>query len=144
ILGSDANVAKIISFSLACLITVIIALLFLPPNPRFFSWLGAASYFIGLRALALRPVLSMLIASLLAAGMAIRGKRSIFVEVGTPEYRSISEKKQAIHGWQPTRTGTSIKINQPVKGDQCWGIPAPRSPYKAGWKEGTAAKNLFR
>ncbi|MFN9644904.1 MAG: hypothetical protein ACK6BG_07260 [Cyanobacteriota bacterium] len=142
--GSDANVAKIISLSLACLITVIIALLVLPPNPRFFSWLGAVSYFIALRALALRPVLSMLVACLLAAGVAIRGKRSMFVEVGTPDYRWVTEQKQAILGWQPTSKGTSIRINQPVKGDQCWGIPAPCSPYEAGWKEGKAAKNLFR
>jgi hypothetical protein len=133
---------RLTSLSISTLLAVITALLVLPPNPRFFAWLGALAFFVALETLRIRPLLGLLVACLVTASLAARGQRSLLVGVGAPPFSTDSKPRAALHGWRPRQDGKQIVINRPQQGDQCWSVPAPCSPYRAGLDD-PKAKNLL-
>jgi hypothetical protein len=131
------------SLSITTLAMVGLVLLVLPPNPRFYSWLGALAFFVGLDILSKRPLSALAAASLVATGIAARGHRPLLGIVGQPSYSKQVQQLRALHGWSPIQPADRGEINRPVQGDQCWGIPSPCSPYRAALEDGKAG-NLMR
>jgi hypothetical protein len=131
------------ALSLSTLAAIVLMLLFLPPNPRFYSWLGVLAYFVALDILSKRPLPAILAASLVAVSIAARGHRPLLGVVGQPAHHQQLQPINVLHGWRPAHREELIKINKPDRGDQCWGIPSPCSPYRAGIED-PAAGDLLR
>lgn len=136
-------ITRLTSLSISTLLAVITALLVLPPNPRFFAWLGALAFFVALETLLIRPLLGLLMACLVTAALAAKGQRSLLVSVGAPPFSTDNKPSNVLHGWRPRQVGNEILIHRPQQGDQCWSIPAPCSPYRAGLDDPNA-KTLMR
>ena len=139
----DGRVLRLTALSLTTLGLLLLALLGLPPNPRFFAWLGALAFFVALETLWRRPLLGLVGAGLLAVGLAAKGHRPLLGSVGPPPVQTLHEQRRGLHGWSSRQSGDRVTIHQPRQGDQCWAIPAPCSPYRAGVDDGQAG-NLLR
>jgi hypothetical protein len=131
------------ALSLSTLAAIVLMLLFLPPNPRFYSWLGVLAYFVALEMLNKRPVTAILTACLVAASIAARGQRPLLGVVGQPAHHQQLQSIKGLHGWRPAQRNEVIEINRPDRGDKCWAIPSPCSPYRAGIED-PAAVDLLR
>lgn len=140
--GAADPLLRLTALSLSTTTMVVVALLLLPPNPRFFSWLGALAFFLALDCLRRRSLLALLGATLLSAAMALRGQKAMLVNVGEPPSKTWTHVRGGLHGWRQRQPGETITIHQPLKGDQCWSIPAPCSPFKAGLQDGDATDLL--
>jgi hypothetical protein len=139
----DRWVLSLTALSLTTLGLLLLALLGLPPNPRFFAWLGALAFVVALETLWRRPLLGLVGAGLLAVGLAAKGHRSLLVGVGRPPVQTLQEERRGLHGWSSRQPGDQVTIHQPRQGDQCWAVPAPCSPSRAGLEDGQAG-NLLR
>ena len=139
----DRWVLSLTALSLTTLGLLLLALLGLPPNPRFFAWLGALAFVVALETLWRRPLLGLVGAGLLAVGLAAKGHRSLLVGVGRPPVQTLQEERRGLHGWSSRQPGEQVTIHQPRQGDQCWAVPAPCSPSRAGLEDGQAG-NLLR
>lgn len=131
------------ALSISTLATIILMILFLPPNPRFYSWLGVLAYFVALDILSKRPLPATFFALLVSSTIAARVHRPLLGQVGQPAHHRDALAVKSIHGWQPAQRQETIYINKPNQGDKCWGIPSPCSPYRAGI-ENPAAVDLLR
>jgi hypothetical protein len=134
--------ARLSVLSMSTLLTLLTTLLVLPPNPRFFAWLGALAFFVALETLRIRPLLGLLMACVATAALAARGQRSLLISVGAPPFSTDNKPRAALHGWRPRQDGEAFMLHRPQQGDQCWAVPAPCSPYRAGLDD-PKAKNLL-
>jgi len=122
-----------LSLSIALLVVAGFAVFVLPPNPRFFPWIGAMLvYTYGLSLLRFPYVTA---AGLLLAMnlLSIRLHRPLIKSVGDVNARRVLVSLADIHGWRPRRVmhsskGDVLTVWRPPS-DKCFATERPCTPY---------------
>ncbi|MCT0208866.1 hypothetical protein [Synechococcus sp. CS-1332] len=117
----------------ACLLPVtVLALLALPPNPRFFPWIGSLIGFEFTELVIFYPLISLLTSTLLMSLLSVRLQRSLLKATGPEQYSIRSLSKNQLYGWHSRHESAAdskgIQVRSPKK-DKCWSIQPPCTPY---------------
>jgi hypothetical protein len=118
------------ALGLATASITILTLLYLPPDPRFYSWIRGLTFFLWADLLILLPIATAILISAIAA---LIHTNSVQVPGVLPK-PPLSVKKLVDEGPYPAwrsrafSGGSPQKINVPVGTDQCWASAAPCSP----------------
>jgi hypothetical protein len=120
-----------------------LALLVLPPNPRFFPWIGALIAFEAAQFLLLYPLTGLLAVTALMTAIALRLQRPLLHAVGDEPSTLRPAPKGGGYGWKSRATrgrdGSGPFIRSPINDDQCWAIQPPCSPFRSVLEKGPAA-----
>ncbi len=116
-----------------CLIPVtLLALLVLPPNPRFFPWIGSLIGFEFAELVLLYPVISLLATACMMSLVGLRLQRSLLKSTGVETYSIKTLSRNQLHGWQSRyeahEHNKGISVRSPRE-DKCWSIQPPCTPY---------------
>ncbi|MBW4532255.1 MAG: hypothetical protein KME02_16350 [Aphanothece saxicola GSE-SYN-MK-01-06B] len=123
---------RLLHLSICLLPITLLALLVLPPNPRFFPWIGALIGFEFTELVILYPLISLLASMLLMSLLSARFQRSLLKSTGSEFYSVRFLPDNRLHGWharqEPTADSKGIPVRSPRK-DKCWSIQPPCTPY---------------
>jgi hypothetical protein len=130
--------SKKLQVSLLCLALAMpviagLALFLLPPNPRFFPWIGSLIGFEFAELVIFYPSIAMLAVTTVMAVITWRIQRPLLKSVGEVPYTEIRPRSRDIHGWKPRSrrwdgTGDKVLIRTPFN-DKCWATESPCTPY---------------
>jgi len=133
-----ANRSRKLPVKLLCLGLVMpviagLALFVLPPNPRFFPWVGSLIGFEFAELVVFYPSIALLSVTALMALVTWRLQRPMLKSVGEVPTREVRARSSDIHGWKPRsqqrdRKGHDVLIRTPFN-DKCWSTESPCTPY---------------
>lgn len=123
---------RLMHLSICLLPIAFLALLVLPPNPRFFPWIGSLIGFEFTELVILYPALSLLTSAILMSLLSIRFQRPLLKSTGPEPYSVRSVPNHQLYGWHSRQESAAdskgIPIRSPRK-DKCWSIQPPCTPY---------------
>jgi hypothetical protein len=124
---------KLLCLGLAMPVIASLALFVLPPNPRFFPWVGSLIGFEFAELVVFYPSIALLSVTTLMALITWRLQRPMLKSVGEVPTREIRSRSSDIHGWKPRSQqgdgkGQDVLIRTPVN-DKCWATESPCTPY---------------
>lgn len=123
---------RLLHLSFSLLPITFLALLVLPPNPRFFPWIGSLIGFEFAELVILYPALSLLTSAILMSLLSIRLQRPLLKSTGPEPYSVRSVPHNRLFGWHSRQESAAdskgIPIRSPRK-DKCWSIQPPCTPY---------------
>jgi hypothetical protein len=110
-----------------------LALFVLPPNPRFFPWVGSLIGFEFAELLVFYPSIALLSVTTLMALITWRLQRPMLKSVGEVPTREVRSRSSDIRGWKPRSQhregiGRDVLIRTPFN-DKCWATESPCTPY---------------
>lgn len=123
---------KLMHLSTCLLPVTILALLALPPNPRFFPWIGSLIGFEFTELVILYPLISLLSSTMLMSLLSVRLQRSLLKSTGPDPYSVRSLSKDQLYGWHSRHESSADSKGIPVRSprkDKCWSIQPPCTPY---------------
>lgn len=121
-----------------------LALLALPPDPRFYTWINGLVAFNSIQLIVLAPA-SSIVAITIFTVAASGPLRNRVARMGVPELKASKFTREAITSAWKTRANPdqpNIVIRRPAKRDQCWSAEPPCSPYKGFIKPTNQSEQL--
>lgn len=123
---------RLLCFSFCLVVVVMLALFVLPPNPRFFPWIGSLLGFEIAELFIFYPIITVAAAILTMTLMGLRLQRSLLKATGPEPYTIRSLSRDQLHGWrsraEPIDAQSRIPVRSPQR-DKCWSIQPPCTPY---------------
>lgn len=124
---------KLLYLALAMPVIASLALFVLPPNPRFFPWVGSLIGFEFAELVVFYPSIALLSVTTLMALITWRLQRPMLKSVGEVPTREVRSRSRDIHGWKPrSQHGDGreqdVLIRTPFN-DKCWATESPCTPY---------------
>jgi hypothetical protein len=124
---------KLLCLGLAIPVIASLALFVLPPNPRFFPWVGSLIGFEFAELVVFYPSIALLSVTTLMALITWRLQRPMLKSVGEVPTREVRARSSDIHGWKPRSVqrdgkGHDVLIRTPFN-DKCWATESPCTPY---------------
>ena len=132
-LGKRSGFSRHLAFNSSTALTVSLALLVMPPNPRFFPWLGPMiAYSLGELMIA-SPAMVFVALLILVNLTSLRLQLPLLKSVGDIPTVSLKIPLSDIRGWRPraaTRSdlGDYVLLRKPPA-DKCWATERPCTPY---------------
>jgi hypothetical protein len=126
------HLTRLSSLCIATSLVSAMALLVMPPNPRFFPWIGPIVYFTVTDLLIQLPILGFLALAAISTVISTRLHRSIIRLAPPPQYRTEIHPKKSFHGWRMRSVDSSsnVQIRTPIDTKECWAIEPPCLPFK--------------
>jgi hypothetical protein len=131
-------------FAMAITMPIIttLAMFILPPNPRFFPWIGSLLIMQYGELLLLYPAMAMAGLILLVNLLSLRLNRPILKSVGEVPVKNIVVPRSKINGWKPRAKDNSFKSDSIIirkpPADKCWATERPCTPYFWFLKQGNS------
>ena len=123
----------LIAMAITMPIITTLAIFILPPNPRFFPWIGSLLIMQYGELLLLYPAMAMAVLILLVNILSLRLSRPILKSVGEVPVKNIAVPRSKINGWKPRAKDNGLKSNSIIirkpPADKCWASERPCTPY---------------
>lgn len=133
------DIGRLAALSLTLVVLSLLTLLVLPPNPRFFPWVGALLAFAWGEMFMLFPIVGLMAITVLMAAIGFRLQRPFLVGLGNEPFTTWTLPPGQISAWksrQPIdKQGATPFVRSPINDDQCWAIEPPCSPFPSLLKE---------
>jgi hypothetical protein len=128
----DLRLRRLLTLSLPLVVVTAIALFILPPNPRFFPWIGTLICFEFTELLILYPSIAFLSLTTLMALLSLRLQRPMLRSFGDDPFTTRNLTQEKLYGWksraQRSGPNASVQVRSPLK-DKCYAIEPPCTPY---------------
>ena len=127
------------ALAISMAISVSLAIFVLPPNPRFFSWMGSVLSYQCIELLVLNPIISLGGMLVITCVISYRLERPIVKSVGDVQTNEIVLPATNIRGWRPRSLMGSgdkqwVRFRTPSFTDKCWATDPPCTPHLWGLK----------
>lgn len=133
------DIGQLAALSLTLMVLSLLTLLVLPPNPRFFPWVGALLAFAWGQLFVLFPIVGLMAVTTLMATIGFRLQRPFLVGLGNEPFTTWTLPPGQVSAWKSRQSsgkeGASPLIRSPINDDQCWAIQPPCSPFSSLLKE---------
>ena len=128
----DLRLHRLLTLSIPMVVITAMALFILPPNPRFFLWIGALIAFEFTELLMLYPMIAFFSLTILMSLLTLRLQRPMLRGFGNDPFTTRNLAQDQLYGWKSRarRNGTAanVLVRSPVK-DKCYAIEPPCTPY---------------
>jgi hypothetical protein len=128
----DLRLHRLLALSIPMVVITAMALFILPPNPRFFLWIGALIAFEFTELLMLYPVIAFFSLTILMSLLTLRLQRPMLRGFGNDPFTTRNLAQDQLYGWKSRahRNGTAatVLVRSPMK-DKCYAIEPPCTPY---------------
>jgi hypothetical protein len=128
----DLRLHRLLTLSIPLVVVTAIALLILPPNPRFFPWIGTLICFEFAELLILYPSIAFLSLATLMSLLSLRLQRPMLRSFGNDPFTTRNLTQEKLYGWksraQRRGPNASVQVRSPLK-DKCYAIEPPCTPY---------------
>lgn len=133
------DIGLLTAVSLTLVVLCLLTLLVLPPNPRFFPWVGALLAFAWGELFLLFPIVGLMAVTLLMAVIGFRLQRPFLVRLGNEPFTTWTLPAGQISAWKSRQSidkeGAAPLVRSPINDDQCWAIQPPCSPFPSLLRE---------
>jgi hypothetical protein len=128
----DLRLHRLLALSIPMVVITAMALFILPPNPRFFLWIGALIAFEFTELLMLYPVIAFFSLTILMSLLTLRLQRPMLRGFGNDPFTTRNIAQDQLYGWKSRahRNGpaATVLVRSPMK-DKCYAIEPPCTPY---------------
>jgi hypothetical protein len=128
----DLRLHRLLALSIPMVVITAMALFILPPNPRFFLWIGALIAFEFTELLMLYPMIGFFSLTILMSLLTLRLQRPMLRGFSNEPFKTRNLAQVQLYGWKSRahRNGTSatVLVRSPMK-DKCYAIEPPCTPY---------------
>jgi len=128
----DLRLHRLLALSIPMVVITAMALFILPPNPRFFLWIGALIAFEFTELLMIYPMIAFFSLTILMSLLALRLQRPMLRGFGTDPFTTRNLAQDQLYGWKSraNRNGTAatVLVRSPMK-NKCYAIEPPCTPY---------------
>jgi hypothetical protein len=127
----DLRLHKLLVLSVPMVVITAIALFILPPNPRFFPWIGVLIAFEFTELLILYPSIAFVSLATLMSLLALRLQRPMLKSFGNDHFTTRNLTENQLYGWKSRaqrRRDATIQVRSPLR-DKCYSIEPPCTPY---------------
>lgn len=128
----DLRLHRLLTLSIPLVVVTAIALFILPPNPRFFPWIGTLICFEFIELLILYPSIAFLSLATLISLLSLRLQRPMLRSFGDDPFTTRNLTQGKLYGWksraQRSGPNASVQVRSPLK-DKCYAIEPPCTPY---------------
>jgi hypothetical protein len=132
LLRHDLRLHRLLTLSIPLVVVTAIALFILPPNPRFFPWIGTLICFEFTELLILYPSIAFLSLASLMSLLSLRLQRPMLRSFGGEPFTTRNLTQEKLYGWksraQRRGADASVEVRSPLK-DKCYAIEPPCTPY---------------
>jgi hypothetical protein len=128
----DLRLHRLLALSIPIVVITAIALFILPPNPRFFPWIGALIAFEFTELLMLYPMIALFSITILMSLLSLRLQRSMLRGFGNNPFTTRNLAQDQLYGWKSrarsSGTADTVQVRSPMN-DKCYAIEPPCTPY---------------
>jgi hypothetical protein len=128
----DLRLHRLLALSIPIVVITAMALFILPPNPRFFPWIGALIAFEFTELLLLYPFIAFFSLASLMLLLSLRLHQSMLRSFGKDPFYTKNLVQDQLYGWKSraSRSGTAdtVRVRSPMS-DKCYAIEPPCTPY---------------
>ena len=128
----DLRLHRLLALSIPMVVITAMALFILPPNPRFYLWIGALIAFEFTELLMLYPMIGFFSLTILMSLLTLRLQRPMLRGFSNEPFTTRNLAQVQLYGWKSRahRNGTSatVLVRSPMK-DKCYAIEPPCTPY---------------
>ena len=128
----DLRLHRLLALSIPMVVITAMALFILPPNPRFFLWIGALIAFEFTELLMLYPMIGFFSLTILMSLLTLRLQRPMLRGFSNDPFKTRNLAQDQLYGWKSraNRNGTAatVLVRSPMK-DKCYAIEPPCTPY---------------